>query len=64
MIRLSLVGALAVAFVTPAVAHVTLESQEAKVGGAYKAVLRVPHGCERQRHHLDPRQDSRGARLA
>ncbi|WP_342241408.1 YcnI family copper-binding membrane protein [Inquilinus sp. OTU3971] len=30
----------------PAFAHVTLETQEAPVGGTYKAVLRVPHGCE------------------
>lgn len=30
----------------PAFAHVTLETQEAPVGGAYKAVFRVPHGCE------------------
>ena len=29
-----------------AVAHVTLETGEAHVGGNYKAVLRVPHGCE------------------
>ena len=27
-------------------AHVTLESREAPVGAAYKAVLRVPHGCD------------------
>jgi uncharacterized protein YcnI len=27
-------------------AHVTLEGQEAPVKSAYKAVLRVPHGCE------------------
>ena len=26
-------------------AHVTLERQEAAVGGSYKAVFRVPHGC-------------------
>lgn len=26
-------------------AHVTLEQQEARVGGGYKVVLRVPHGC-------------------
>jgi uncharacterized protein YcnI len=31
----------------PASAHVTLETQEAKVGASYKAVLRVPHGCEK-----------------
>jgi uncharacterized protein YcnI len=29
-----------------AFAHVTLEQQEAPVGASYKAVLRVPHGCE------------------
>lgn len=29
-----------------AFAHVTLETQEAAVGSTYKAVLRVPHGCE------------------
>jgi uncharacterized protein YcnI len=28
-----------------AFAHVTLETQEAAVGSTYKAVLRVPHGC-------------------
>jgi uncharacterized protein YcnI len=28
-----------------AAAHVTLETQQAPVGGIYKAVLRVPHGC-------------------
>lgn len=26
--------------------HITLETQEAPVGSTYKAVLRVPHGCE------------------
>lgn len=30
---------------SPAFAHVTLERQEATVGGSYKAVFRVPHGC-------------------
>jgi uncharacterized protein YcnI len=34
-------GGLAVAF-----AHVTLEAQEATVGSSYKAVFRVPHGCD------------------
>ncbi|TIP37178.1 MAG: DUF1775 domain-containing protein, partial [Mesorhizobium sp.] len=29
-----------------ALAHITLETQEAAVGSTYKAVLRVPHGCE------------------
>jgi uncharacterized protein YcnI len=27
-------------------AHVTLETREAPVGASYKAVLRVPHGCD------------------
>lgn len=31
---------------TAAFAHVTLETQEAPVGATYKAVARVPHGCD------------------
>jgi uncharacterized protein YcnI len=31
---------------SPAFAHVTLEQGEAAVGSPYKAVLRVPHGCD------------------
>lgn len=31
---------------SPAFAHVTLERSEAPVGATYKAVLRVPHGCD------------------
>jgi uncharacterized protein YcnI len=34
------------AFMLPAYAHVTLETQEARVGASYKAVLKVPHGCD------------------
>jgi len=30
----------------PALAHITLETAEAPAGSTYKAVLRVPHGCE------------------
>lgn len=30
----------------PASAHVTLEQREAPVGAPYKAVFRVPHGCD------------------
>jgi uncharacterized protein YcnI len=30
----------------PAFAHVTLETGQAQVGTTYKAVLRVPHGCD------------------
>jgi uncharacterized protein YcnI len=46
MIRFLAAAAALAAFVGPASAHVTLETQEAKVGASYKAVLRVPHGCE------------------
>jgi periplasmic copper chaperone A len=31
---------------TLAFAHITLENQQAAVGASYKAVLRVPHGCD------------------
>lgn len=33
--------------IVPAGAHVTLERGEATPGAGYKAVLRVPHGCDR-----------------
>lgn len=46
MQRTLLCCALAMAFVMPASAHITLETQEAKVNAPYKAVLRVPHGCD------------------
>jgi periplasmic copper chaperone A len=45
-----LIAALCVAgaygFGSTADAHVTLETNQAAVGAAYKAVLRVPHGCD------------------
>lgn len=31
---------------SPALAHITLETQSAAVGSTYKAVIRVPHGCK------------------
>lgn len=40
------VAALAALTATPALAHVTLETPQAAVGSTYKAVLRVPHGCD------------------
>jgi len=47
MFRELVLGAAGVAaFVGTASAHVTLERGEAPVGAPYKAVLRVPHGCE------------------
>ena len=38
----AILGALA----APAFAHITLETGEAPVGASYKAVFRVPHGCD------------------
>jgi len=47
MIRELVLGAAgAVTCICTASAHVTLETREAPVGAPYKAVLRVPHGCE------------------
>jgi uncharacterized protein YcnI len=48
MLRIRLLGcALVSAFIAlPAFAHVTLEQSEAPVGAPYKAVFRVPHGCD------------------
>jgi uncharacterized protein YcnI len=44
--RTAAAGALLAAFATPAFAHITLETGSAPVGSGYKAVLRVPHGCD------------------
>jgi uncharacterized protein YcnI len=47
MFRPLLLGATGlIAGATSAFAHITLENQQAPVGASYKAVLRVPHGCE------------------
>jgi uncharacterized protein YcnI len=47
MLRKMMLAAAACAFCAgPALAHVTLEQGEAPVGASYKAVLRVPHGCD------------------
>ena len=43
---LTLAPALLALAAGPALAHVTLEAQEAAVPGSYKAVFRVGHGCE------------------
>jgi len=40
-----LVTAAAAVSGSAAFAHITLENQQAAVGGSYKAVFRVPHGC-------------------
>jgi uncharacterized protein YcnI len=47
MLRSILAGAFVATLLTPAAAHVTLETQEAKVNAPYRAVLRVPHGCDK-----------------
>lgn len=41
-----LLGAALAFTILPALAHVTLETQQAVAGSGYKAVLRVPHGCD------------------
>lgn len=46
--RAAAAGAIVAAFASPAFAHISLETGEAAVGTAYKAVLRVPHGCDGQ----------------
>jgi uncharacterized protein YcnI len=42
----AIVAALCIA--SPALAHVTLEQQEAAIGGPTKLTFRVPHGCDDQ----------------
>ena len=46
MLKRLIAAAAALGLAGPAFAHVTLETGEAPVGSTYKAVLRVPHGCE------------------
>jgi len=47
-IRLFAAAMVAVAIPGAACAHITIETQRATAGTAYKAVFRVPHGCEGQ----------------
>ncbi len=46
MNRLAWAGAITLASLSAASAHMTLETAEAAAGGSYKAVIRVPHGCD------------------
>jgi uncharacterized protein YcnI len=46
MLRLFTCAAALLVSAIGASAHITLETQQAPVGSAYKAVLRVPHGCD------------------
>jgi uncharacterized protein YcnI len=45
MWRFIVLAAIDIIIATPAFAHVTIETQEARVGASFKAVVRVPHGC-------------------
>lgn len=45
-IKMLLAASALVLTAMPAFAHITLETQEAPVSSSYKAVFRVPHGCE------------------
>ena len=45
LVRVAIIAAIAFAS-APAFAHVTLEQGEAPVSGFYKAIFRVPHGCD------------------
>ena len=49
--RAALAATTLVALAAPALAHSTLEVQEATLGASYKAVLRVPHGCGTEATH-------------
>ena len=42
----ALLASLAAAAAAPAAAHVTLEVQQAPANSTYRAVFRLPHGCE------------------
>lgn len=44
LVRAALAASLMLA-TTASFAHITLEVQQATLGGGYKAILRVPHGC-------------------
>lgn len=41
-----LAAGIAVSMTAPALAHITFENPKAPANGFYKAVLRVPHGCD------------------
>ena len=44
--RIFIGAAGAIAAISCACAHITLENREAPVGASYKAVLQIPHGCD------------------
>jgi uncharacterized protein YcnI/copper(I)-binding protein len=49
--RATLTATTLFALAAPALAHSTLEVQEAALGASYKAVLRIPHGCGAEATH-------------
>lgn len=49
--RIVIAGAISANAAAAAHAHATLEVQEASVNSTYKAVLRVPHGCDGKPTH-------------
>lgn len=44
--KLILAAGATLALASPALSHVTLESGQAPAGATYRAVLRIPHGCD------------------
>jgi Uncharacterized protein conserved in bacteria len=46
MRRIIAILMLSASCIAPAAAHITLEQKTAAVGAPYKAVFRVPHGCD------------------
>jgi uncharacterized protein YcnI len=46
MIRSFFLGAAGALLSTGCLAHITLETKQAPAGSTYKAVMRVPHGCD------------------
>jgi periplasmic copper chaperone A len=51
MLKIITAAAALVLSATTALAHVSLERAETPVGATYKAVLRVPHGCDGKATH-------------
>ncbi|UYN99215.1 MAG: DUF1775 domain-containing protein [Devosia sp.] len=50
-VRASLAATTLIALASTSFAHSTFEVQDANIGAAYKAILRVPHGCGTEATH-------------
>lgn len=46
--KTTILAVVAACAAVPAFAHISLEAPQAPAGGVYKAVLRIPHGCDGQ----------------